>query len=91
MLGRFRALLSRFTPSALLPVLVLSLLADRALSAETVKERIAIYDVNVLERRPFDRGVFTQGLAIESGKLWVSSGLYGKSFVEQVGLAISWE
>ena len=83
MLGRFRALLSRFTASALLPLLVLSLLADRALSAETVKERIAIFDVNVLERRPFDRGVFTQGLAIESGKLWVSSGLYGKSFVER--------
>lgn len=80
---RFRALLSRFTASNLLPVLVLSLLADRALSAETVKERIAIYGVNVLERRPFDRDVFTQGLAIESGKLWVSSGLYGKSFVER--------
>ena len=48
MLGRFRALLSRFSPSALLPVLVLSLLADRASSAETVEERIAIYDVNVL-------------------------------------------
>ena len=83
MLGRFRALLSRFSPSALLPVLALSLLADRALSAETVKERITIYDATVLERRPFDRGVFTQGLAIESGKLWVSSGLYGKSFVER--------
>lgn len=85
MLGHFHAVLSRFTASTLLPVLVLSLLADRALSAETVKERIAIFDVNVLERRPFDRGVFTQGLAIESGKLWVSSGLYGKSFVERWG------
>ena len=83
MLGRFHAVLSRFTASTLLPLLVLSLLADRALSAETVTERIAIFDVNVLERRPFDRGVFTQGLAIESGKLWVSSGLYGKSFVER--------
>ena len=69
MLGRFHVPLSRFTASTLLPVLVLSLLADRALSAETVRERIAIFDVNVLERRPFDRGVFTQGLAIESGKL----------------------
>ena len=38
---RFRALLSRFTASNLLPVLVLSLLAYRALSAETVKERIS--------------------------------------------------
>lgn len=83
MLGRFLALLSRFFSSALLPVLVLSLLADRALSAETGKERIAIYDVKVLERRPYDRGVFTQGLAIESGTLWVSSGLYGESFVER--------
>ena len=55
MLGRFHALLSRFTASTLLPVLVLSLLADRAWSAETVEQRIAIYDVNVLERRPFDR------------------------------------
>ena len=64
MLGRFHALLSRFTARTLLPVLVLSLLADRALSNETVKERIAIFDVKVLERRPFDRGVFTQGLAI---------------------------
>ena len=73
MLGRFHALLSRFTAHpASSPRL--SLLADRALSSETVKERIAIFDVNVLERRPFDRGVFTQGLAIESGKLWVSQG-----------------
>lgn len=82
-LGRFRALRSRFTASALLPLLVLSLLPDRALSAESVNARITIYDVNVLERRAFDRGVFTQGLAIDSGKLWVSSGLYGKSFLER--------
>ena len=83
MLGRLRELLSRFTATALLPLLVMSLLADRTLSAETVSERITIYDVNVLERRPYDRDVFTQGLAIHSGKLWVSSGLYGKSFVER--------
>ncbi len=83
MFGRFRALLSRFIPSPLLPLLVLSLLPDRTLGAETVSERITIYDVNVLERRPYDRDVFTQGLAIDSGKLWVSSGLYGKSFVER--------
>ena len=37
MLGRFRALLSRFSPSTLLPVLVLSLLTDRAWSAEIVR------------------------------------------------------
>ena len=83
MLGRFHALLSRFTASTLLPVLMLSLLADWALSAEPLSERITIYDVNVLAHRPYDRDVFTQGLAIESGKLWVSSGLYGESFVER--------
>ena len=82
MLERFRALLPQFTTSALLPLLMLSLLPDRALSAERVNEPITIYDVNVLERRPYDRNVFTQGLAIDAGKLWISSGLYGKSFVE---------
>ena len=83
MLGRFRAPLSRFTASALLPLLALSLLPARALSAEPANEPITIYDVSVLERRPFNRDVFTQGLAIDSGKLWISSGLYGKSFVER--------
>ena len=83
MFGRFRALISRFIPSTLLPLLVLSLLPDRTLGAETVSERITVYDVNVLERRPYDRDVFTQGLAIDSNKLWISSGLYGKSFVER--------
>ena len=83
MLGRFHALLSRFTARTLLPVLVLSLLADRALSNETVKERIAIFDVTRFWSVALLTEVYSLKACSESGKLWVLSGLYGKSFVER--------
>ena len=83
MLTRLCALLPRFPHCTLISLLALVLPTDRTLSAEPVNNRITIYDVNVLERRPYDRDVFTQGFAIDSDKLWVSSGLYGKSFVER--------
>ena len=42
---------------------------------------IPIYDVNVVEQRAIDRTNFTQGLLIWDHALWVSSGLYGQSFI----------
>lgn len=40
-----------------------------------------IYDYIVVEKRPIDRDHFTQGLLIWNSQLWVSSGLYGQSFL----------
>ena len=40
-----------------------------------------VYDYVVKERRAIDRDNFTQGLMIWDDKLWVSSGLYGESFI----------
>ena len=65
-------------------LIALFLLTAPAVFAATDSETITIYDVKVVESRPYDRGRFTQGLLIDSGKLWVSSGLYGKSFLERI-------
>lgn len=40
----------------------------------------------VVKRRPFDSSAFTQGLLFRAGKLWLSTGLYGKSRLEEVQL-----
>lgn len=40
-----------------------------------------VYGYVVKERRAIDRDNFTQGLMIWDDKLWVSSGLYGESFI----------
>lgn len=40
----------------------------------------------VVKRRPFDHTAFTQGLYYRAGKLWLSTGLYGKSRLEEVQL-----
>ena len=39
------------------------------------------YGYSVVSRLRFDRGNFTQGLEIHDGRLYVSSGLYGQSFI----------
>lgn len=39
--------------------------------------------VTVLEERPHDSSAFTQGLLINEGKVYESSGLYGKSFIRR--------
>lgn len=39
------------------------------------------YTYQVQEKKPFSRDIFTQGLEIENGKLWLSSGLHGRSFI----------
>lgn len=72
----------KLTPGSAL--FALFLLTTEAVVAETDPATITIYDVEVVESRPYDRGNFTQGLLIDSETLWVSSGLYGKSFVDRM-------
>ena len=61
----------------IVPTLFSSLvLASAALATPT-----PVYDYVVKERRAIDRDNFTQGLMIWDDKLWVSSGLYGESFI----------
>ena len=44
---------------------------------------VSIFDLLVIESRSYDRRVFTQGFFIDSQYLWVSSDLYGESFIER--------
>jgi glutamine cyclotransferase len=53
-----------------------------AQSAPAVRAELPpIYDYTVVEKRAIDRNHFTQGLLIWNRQLWVSSGLYGESFL----------
>jgi len=80
-LSRLRSL--PFMAALVMAALALGPLSDLTLGAESGADAITVYDAKAVERLPFDRGVFTQGFVIHSDKLWVSSGLYGKSFVER--------
>jgi len=80
-LSRLRSLL--LIAAIVMAGLALGLLSDLTVGAESGADAITVYDAKAVERRPFDRGVFTQGFVIHSDKLWVSSGLYGKSFIER--------
>lgn len=71
---KLKHLYALFTPLLLLAPTVFSTPAP---------ESLTIYDVKVAESRPYDREIFTQGFLINSKKLWLSSGLFGKSFVER--------
>ena len=44
-------------------------------------EEVEQYGYSVVSRLRFDRSNFTQGLEIHDGRLYVSSGLYGQSFI----------
>lgn len=64
-------------------LLTLLTLSTQGVQGTSASEAITVFDISVVERRPFDRGTFTQGLLITSENLWVSSGLYGQSFVQR--------
>ncbi len=83
MRGRLRILLALFPLTRLLILIALGIVSVQASGAEPVSNTVTIYDIKVVESRPYDRGIFTQGFVIESKKLWVSSGLYGQSFIER--------
>jgi glutaminyl-peptide cyclotransferase len=61
-------------------VLTLLLLAP-GLSSDLIADEIQIFDYEVVEKRAINRENFTQGLLIWNDALWVSSGLYGESFI----------
>ena len=61
-------------------VLTLLLMAP-GLSRELIADEIQIFDYEVVEKRAINRENFTQGLLIWNDALWVSSGLYGESFI----------
>lgn len=49
-------------------------------------ERTPVLRPAVVARYPHDPGAFTQGLLVEDGELWESTGLYGESSVRRVDL-----
>jgi glutaminyl-peptide cyclotransferase len=49
--------------------------------AEMSGDAVVQYDYRVLSKQRFDRENFTQGLEIHDGRLYVSSGLYGRSAI----------
>ena len=57
------------------------LFAFLALAPAALAEPPVIFDYQVKETRKIDRNNFTQGLLIWDDALWVSSGLYGESFI----------
>lgn len=62
----------------LIPALLIMLACSRfAVAAAPVEQWVEI------ARKPYDATNFTQGLEIEGGNLWVSSGLYGESRVRR--------
>ena len=65
-----------------LSVLIAILLPQHvALAETTTKQVVAHYDYQVVSKIRFDRENFTQGLEIHKGRLYVSSGLYGRSMI----------
>ena len=59
----------------------IALMACLALASTATANPPQIFDYVVKETRAIDRSHFTQGLLIWDDALWVSSGLYGESFV----------
>jgi glutamine cyclotransferase len=59
----------------------IALVACLALASTATANPPKIFDYVAKETRAIDRGHFTQGLMIWNDALWVSSGLYGESFV----------
>ena len=57
------------------------LLMAPGLSSDLSADEIQIFDYEVVEKRAINRENFTQGLLIWNDALWVSSGLYGESFI----------
>ncbi len=60
---------------------VIALVACLALASNATANPPQVFDYVVKETRAIDRDHFTQGLLIWDEALWVSSGLYGESFV----------
>ena len=63
------------------PQSVIALVACLALASTATANPPLIFDYIAKETRAIDRDHFTQGLLIWDDTLWVSSGLYGESFV----------
>ena len=63
------------------PQSVIALVAYLALASTATANPPQIFDYLAKETRAIDRDHFTQGLLIWDDTLWVSSGLYGESFV----------
>lgn len=71
---------------------LLSLSACGAATAPPPSQEEALAQVPTLKwetvkRRPFDSTAFTQGLLFRAAKIWLSTGLYGKSRLEEVQLS----
>ena len=66
---------------AMVGCLVAPTTACMAEEPETRLEAVPEYGYQVVSKVRFDRQNFTQGLEIYNGRLYVSSGLYGKSMV----------
>ena len=66
---------------AMVSCLVAPTIACMAEAPETRLEAVPEYGYQVVSKMRFDRQNFTQGLEIYNGRLYVSSGLYGKSTV----------
>ena len=72
-----------------LPIVLVVVLAASAGVWALGRDRDAatpVATVRVVKSYPHDRGAFTQGLAIEDGRLYESTGLYGKSSIREVDL-----
>lgn len=66
----------------LLSVVIATTLPHSVALAETPSEQEVVnYDYRVISKTRFDRENFTQGLEIHDGRLYVSSGLYGRSMI----------
>ncbi len=71
-----------------LAALLLALAALSPLGAQQAEEApIAVERAVALQRFPHDPGAFTQGLFIDQGELWESTGMVGRSSVRKVDLA----
>lgn len=63
-----------------LPLFLITLLSLLSACASTPAQ----LEIEVLERLPHDSGAFTQGLLLEGGMLYESTGLYGRSSLREV-------
>ncbi|MGL4208114.1 MAG: glutaminyl-peptide cyclotransferase [Candidatus Adiutrix sp.] len=53
------------------------------LLAPTVRAEAPLVPLTLLGSRPYEAGTYTQGLAIDGDRLYISSGLYGRSSVSK--------
>ena len=75
---------STVAPTTTTIVPTVSTSSNATTSSTAATAAVQLLRVEVIERRPHDRGSFTEGLVIAGGRLYEGSGLHGESTLREV-------